>query len=95
MSDQSIQPDRAGSSDHEQYRAGDEEGVRAPMAAELGHGENSIFDGKGNETVVVTTTDEEGRLRQGTGKNREEAMKDAKKGKDPIGKGFWTDPHAH
>ena len=91
--EQGEQRDRGGVSDHRQHRAPEGEGVNAPFAEELGHGENSIFDGAGNEMVVVTTTDEEGNLKQGTGPDRKSAMKDAKKSKTP-GKGFMTDPHA-
>lgn len=79
------------STDHAQ-RADESEGVRAPMADDLGHAEHSIFDGAGNETVVVTTRNEDGRTKQGTGHTSEAAMKDAKKGADPIGDGFGSNP---
>jgi hypothetical protein len=71
-------------------RAPEGEGVRAPMAGDLGHAQHSVFDGKGNETVVVTVSDEDGRTKQGTGPTAEKAMKDAKgkKGADPIGEGM-------
>ena len=45
-----------------QHRAGPGEGVRAPFAAESGGSpEISVFDGKGNESVVVMTESEDGR----------------------------------
>ena len=75
-------------------RVGPDEGVRKAEPEEGGIGEMSIFDGRGNEMVVANTVDEDGNFRQGTGATSEEAIKNAKKGKDPIGKGFWTDPHA-
>jgi len=91
---QSVQEDRSGDSDHIQHRAPEGQGTRAPFKEDEGPIQNSIFDGAGNEVVVVSTVDEEGRVRQGTGPDAEAALKDAKKGKDPIGRGFWTDPHA-
>jgi len=76
-------------------RAPEGQGVRAGPASQKGEPiQQSVFDGAGNEVVVVSTVDEEGRVRQGTGPDAEAALKDAKKGKDPIGRGFWTDPHA-
>jgi len=75
-------------------RVGPDEGVRKAEPTEEGSiGEMSIFDGKGNEIVVANTVDKDGNFKQGTGATSEEAIKDAQKGKDPIGKGFWTDPH--
>ena len=64
MSDQSNETDRLGSTDHSQHRAPDNEGVGAPMAQATGEGppQISIFDGQGNETVVVVAEDEEGRM---------------------------------
>jgi hypothetical protein len=76
-------------------RVGPDEGVRKAEPTEPGPGEMSIFDGKGNEIVVVNTVDKDGNFVQGTGATSEAAMKDAKKGKEKVGKGMWTDPHAH
>ncbi|MDQ2826249.1 MAG: hypothetical protein M3Y04_04730 [Actinomycetota bacterium] len=90
MSDEGNQ-DPAGESDHPQHRAGAGEGVRAPLATETGVSEISIFDGKGNETVVYTTTDADGNRAQGTGATSEEAAADAErllKDGGGIGKGF-------
>jgi hypothetical protein len=89
MADQSMQPEenRAGSSDHEQHRTPEGEGSEATMASEeAGPAELTVFDGKGNEQVMITTDGEEGTAVQGTGDTAEEAMKDAKKG-GPIGPG--------
>ena len=67
----------AGDTDHEQYRAGEGEGVRAPFATETGVSEISIFDGKGNESVVRHTRTEEGHVAQGAGATSEEAANEA------------------
>jgi len=90
MSDQHWQDDRVGQTDHPQHRAGDDEGYRAPRVEETGVAQSSIFDGKGNEVVVVSTTDAEGNRKQGTGASAEEARKDAQNPKQPIGEGFGT-----
>lgn len=66
-----------GDTDHEQYRAPDGQGVRAPYAADTGVSEISIFDGAGNESVVRVAKDEEGNVAQGAGKTSEEAEADA------------------
>jgi hypothetical protein len=91
MSEQHIQKDRTGSSDHPQHRAGPNEGNRAPSVDEGGDiAQSSIFDGAGNEVVVASTTDKDGKRMQGTGASAEEAIKDAKNPKGPIGEGFGT-----
>lgn len=80
----------------EKYRAPANEGWRAPFLGESGSepgaAQHSIYDGAGNETVVVTTTNEEGVRKQGTGKTAEEAAKDARSSKEPIGEGFNPPP---
>lgn len=78
-----------GDSDHPQHRAGPGEGIRAPLAQEgADHAEMSVFDGAGNEQVVVVADDEEGRLGEGTGDSSAEAMDDARKSGDRLGQGF-------
>ena len=69
----------AGDSDHEQHRAGDGEGVRAPYATETGVSEISVFDGAGNESVVRTEGGEGGERVQGTGPTSAAAEADAEK----------------
>ena len=69
----------AGDTDHPQHRAGPGEGVRAPLAEETGVSEISIFDGKGNESVVRHERTEEGRVAQGAGPDSESAAAEAKK----------------
>ena len=90
MSEQgNRQPDAAGDTDHPQNRAGPGEGVRAPFATETGVSEISVFDGKGNESVVRTTTDASGQRVQGTGPSSADAAADAeellKKGGQDVG----------
>ena len=87
MSEQSEQKGAAGTSDHPQHRAAEGEGVRRDVNAP-DHAEHSIFDGAGNESVVVTVADDEGRVSQGTGRSSEDAMKDAKAPGDMLGKDF-------
>ena len=80
MSEQTNrQTDIAGETDHHQHRAGPGEGVRAPFAAETGVAEISVFDGKGNESVVRLSTDADGNTAQGTGPTSADAAADAEK----------------
>lgn len=75
------QPDR--------HRAGPGEGVRAPSVSEgADHAEMSVFDGAGNESVVVVADDEEGKVSEGTGASSAEAMADAKEPDHRLGEGF-------
>jgi len=63
-------PDRQGvmGSNQDKRRAGPGEGIRAPFAQDTGgQAQSSVFDGKGNESVIVYGTNEEGRPAQGTG----------------------------
>jgi hypothetical protein len=93
MSEQHMQDDRLGSSDHPQHRAPEGEGVKAPFQEDKGPIQSSVFDGAGNEVVVVTTGDAEGNRKQGTGANAEEALADAQDPKEPIGDGFYPEPN--
>ena len=80
MSEQgNRQPGVAGDTDHPQHRAGEGEGVRAPYAEETGVSEISVFDGKGNESVVRTVGDSSGQRAQGTGKSSADAAANAEK----------------
>ncbi len=91
MSEQRPQGEtnRAGDSDHPQHRTPGGEGSETPLSEkEGGPAEYSLYDGKGNEMTTVLTEDEEGRPREGTGADREEAMKEAKDPSNPVGKGF-------
>lgn len=67
------------------YVAPEGEGVASDDPAQM-----SIYDGAGNETVVVMAENEEGRRAQGTGATAEEAQKDAESGDTILGKGFGT-----
>lgn len=72
-----------------QHRAPPGEGFRAPFAAESGGlPQTSVFDGKGNESVVVFTTDKDGRPVQGTGPDLAAALAEAKAGKKHPGSAF-------
>ncbi len=54
--------------DQNKRRAGPGEGIRAPFAQDTGgQSQTSVFDGKGNESVVVFGENEDGRAAQGTG----------------------------
>jgi hypothetical protein len=87
----------AGDTDHHQHRAGEGEGVRAPSNTETGISEISVFDGKGNETVVRHVADADGNTAQGTGPSSEAAAEDAerllKEGGRQIGEGFGPVHH--
>jgi len=93
MSDQRFEPGITGSTDHPQHRAPEGEGWRAPRNDEGGGdgvAQSSIYDGKGNEIVVATTTGPDGKPIQGTGPTAADAVKDAKNPKGPIGEGFGS-----
>src|SRR5207245_11331530 len=71
------------------------EGVRAALDADgADHAEFAIFDGKGNESVVVVAADDDGRTAEGTGPSSAEAMKDAKTTGDRRGRAFGP-PSGH
>jgi hypothetical protein len=83
-----------GETDHPQHRAAPGEGIRAPLASDgADHAEFSIFDGKGNESVVVVTEDDEGRRAEGTGDGSAAATADAKKPGDRLGADFSPGQH--
>ena len=91
MSEQGMQPEqnRTGDSDHPQHRTPAGEGSETQLAEkEGGPAEYSLYDGKGNEQTVVVTEDEEGNPREGTGADRDEAIKEARDPSVPIGEGF-------
>jgi hypothetical protein len=77
-----------------QHRAGPGEGVRAPLAQEgADHAEFSVFDGKGNESVVAVTAGKDGAPSEGAGPSAEAAMADAKEREDPLGDDFSPGKH--
>ncbi len=70
-------------------RAAEGEGVRAPLASDgADHSEFSVFDGAGNEQVVVVATNEDGKLVQSTGDSSAEATKGINKLKERLGDAF-------
>ena len=69
-----------GSAGEPNFRAAPGEGVRAPMIKDgADHAEFSIFDGKGTESVVVVTADDEGRTTEAAAATSAEALKAARK----------------
>ena len=71
------------------HRAAPGEGVRAPFIKDgADHAEFSIFDGKGNESVVVVADGADGRVVEGTGPDSAAAMADAKRSGETLGKDF-------
>ncbi|HET9444287.1 MAG TPA: hypothetical protein VFO65_13235 [Acidimicrobiales bacterium] len=85
-----------GYSDAEQHRVPPGQGNNAPLASETGGvPEMSIFDGAGTESVVVATTDENGKVREGTGPDRDSALKDARNPKTIIGDAFNPQSSGH
>ena len=93
MSEQgNREPGRAGDTDHHQNRAGEGEGVRAPLNTETGVSEISVFDGAGNESVVRTVGAADGSRVQGTGPDSASAAAEAekllKKGGQDVGEGM-------
>lgn len=91
LSDQSASIEE---SDTPIHRAGEGEGVRAPLAQDgADHAEFSVFDGKGNEQVVVVTDGADGGPVQATGASSEEAMGTIDKLKTKLGDAFGAAPH--
>jgi len=65
------------------------EGISAPFAAESdGPPQTSVFDGAGNESVVVLAENKDGRMAEGTGTTLDDALKDAKEGDTLLGDAF-------
>lgn len=70
-------------------RAPEGEGVSAPTAAESGGPpQTSVFDGAGNESVVVLDQNEEGRVAEGAGATLADAVDDAQDGDSLLGDAF-------
>ena len=85
-------PDRQGVMGHgdkPQHRAGPGEGIRAGFAQETGGvPQMSVFDGKGNESVVLMAQDDEGKGAQGSGPGAEAAHDEAVEGDADPGSAF-------
>jgi hypothetical protein len=88
-----FEPGVAGSTDHPQHRAGEGEGFRKEPDDDSKPPQISIFDGKGNESVVVATTDAEGKVAQGTGPSAAAAEEDAKTADGGLGDAFSPGKH--
>lgn len=75
-----------GPSKKPKHRAPAGDGVRAPFAKEgVGPPQMSVFDGKGNESVVVVGQNEKGEPAKGSGPTTADALDDAKIGEAQIG----------
>jgi len=78
-------------SDQDNHRAGPGEGIRAPFAQDSGgQAQTSVFDGKGNESVVVYGENEDGRPAQGTGPDVESAQTEVAEGEEHPGSAFTS-----
>lgn len=65
------------------------EGMSAPTVAEGGGPpQTSIFDGAGNESVVVLDQDKDGRVAEGAGATKADALEDAQEGDTLLGDAF-------
>ena len=81
--------------DTEVHRAPPGEGVRAPLAQDgADHAEFSIFDGKGNEQVVVVGDYKEGKPVQATGDTAAEAASKVEDQDIALSPAFDTPPHS-
>ncbi len=74
--------------EHPQHRAGPGEGIRAPFAEDGEAPQISVFDGKGNESVVVAGQNDEGRPAQGSGPDASSARAEADDGDAHPGSAF-------
>jgi hypothetical protein len=80
--------------DTEVHRAPPGEGVRSQLAQDgADHAEYSIFDGKGNEQVVVVGDNKHGKPVQATGDTSEEAMSKVEDQDIGVSPAFDTPPH--
>jgi hypothetical protein len=91
--EQHFEPGIAGSTDHPQHRAGADEGYRKDPTDDSKPPQISIFDGAGNESVVVATTNAEGKVAQGTGATAAEAAADAETAEGKLGDAFSPGKH--
>ncbi len=86
-----IDPNRDVGTPAEARRAPEGEGNRAPLVQETGGDEPqfSIFDGAGNEDVVVVTENAEGKPVAATGESADEARKSVKKMDTALGEDYY------
>lgn len=81
--------------DTEVRRAGPGEGVRSQLAQDgADHAEFSIFDGKGNEEVVVVGDNKEGKPVQATGASSAEAASKVEDQDIALSPAFDTPPES-
>ncbi len=73
--------------DPDKRRAGAGEGIRAPFAQDTGgQSQTSVFDGKGNETVVTFGTNADGQHEDGSGRNVADAHEEVEADDVPAGR---------
>lgn len=71
------------------HRVPADEGISAPFAADSGGPpQTSVFDGAGNESVVVLAENKDGRMAEGTGATLDDALKEAQEGDTLLGDAF-------
>ena len=83
----------AGNADHLQHRAPAGEGYRSDSTDDSTPPQMSIYDGKGNESVVVLTVDDDGKPSQGAGDTLADALKDAKTADAGLSDAFYDPKH--
>ncbi len=82
-----------GNADHLQHRAPEGEGSDSDPNDGSTPPQMSIYDGKGNESVVVLTVDAEGKPSQGAGAALKGALKDAKTADGGLSDAFYGTKH--
>jgi len=83
----------AGNPDGSQHRAPAGEGSRSDANDDSTPPQMSIYDGKGNESVVVLTVDADGKPSQGAGDTLADAVKDAKTADGGLSDAFNSQKH--
>ena len=82
-----------GNADHLQHRAPEGEGSGSDPDDPSTPPQMSIYDGKGNESVVVLTVDADGKPSQGAGASLKDALKDAKTADAGLSDAFYGTKH--
>ena len=83
----------AGNAHRLAHRAPAGEGSRANADDDSTPPQMSIYDGKGNESVVVLTVDADGKPSQGAGDSLADAIKDAKTADGGLSDAFYSRKH--
>lgn len=91
--DKYFEEGTAGNADRTQHRAPEGEGFRADTGDDSTPPQMSIYDGKGNESVVVLTADAEGKPVQGGGPTVADAVDDAETAEGGMSDVFYPPDH--